>query len=69
MKKVFKITTEEIKGELSVNDRLEYHIFAKDMLEAVKKVLDCSSKGMKITKAELYCKVEEDKDLEEYKEE
>lgn len=68
MKKVFQIKTESISGGL-IKDRFDFHVFAEDILEAVKKVADCSSKKMQIIKAKLFCVVEEDKDLEVYKEE
>ncbi len=68
MKKVFEIETEEKENKL-IPERFTFHIFAEDILEAVKKVIDCISEKMQITQAKLFCVVEEDQDLEEYKKE
>ena len=62
-KKVFKVETEE-KKNISIKQNDEYFVFAKDMKEAIKKVSNTMSNIMQIMSAELYCVVEEDKDLE-----
>ncbi len=65
MKKVFKVGTEEIKS-ISIKLSDEYFVFAKNIGEAIKKVSNSMSNIMQIINAELYCVVEEDKDLEKY---
>jgi hypothetical protein len=68
MKRVFKIKVEE-KNKPLFSKEYDYHIFAKDMTEAIKKVSECISNDEEITEAEFYCSVDEDMDLEDYKEE
>ncbi len=68
MKTVFVVKAVE-KGKELIPQRLEFTVFAEDMSLAIKKVSDCLSDNMEIREAELLCVVEEDKDLEEYKEE
>ncbi len=65
MKKVFKIKTKDN----TILGHQVYHVFAKNMKEAVVKVENVLAKGLYIDEAELICDVEEDKDLEEYKNE
>lgn len=68
MKKVFKITIEE-KENVGYKKCYEYFVFAKDIMEASKKVENCWDESMGVIKAELICVVEEDKDLEKYQDE
>ncbi len=68
MKRVFRVEVEE-KGSLLIGEKHEFHVFAKDMTEAIKKVSGCISKKLEIVEAEISCDVDEDKDLKEYKEE
>ncbi len=65
MKKVFKIETKEIKSKL-IKMTDEYFVFAKDISEAIKKALDCMDDRMQVINAELFCIVEEDRDLKKY---
>ena len=67
MKRVFKIKVEQ-KGNVLLGRKYDYHVFAKDMTEAIKKVLGCIPNDEEITEAEFYCSVNEDMDLEDYKE-
>ncbi len=64
MKKVFKIETKNN----AVMGHQEYNVFAEDIKEAIVKVENILEKGHHIYRAELLVTVEEDEDLEEYKE-
>ena len=64
MKKVFRIKTKNN----AVIGSYEYNVFAKDLKEAIKKVEKVLEKDYYVNEAEILCNVEEDKDLEEYKE-
>ena len=68
MKKLFKVITKHQQESLLGRD-LEYIIFARNIKEAIDKVLKVIHKKYYIKKAEFYCEVDEDSDLEEYKKE
>ena len=67
MKKVFKIKT---KNNKFLNSLLDYVVFAESLSEAidkVQKVISISNiNNEKIIEGELFCEVEEEKDLQEY---
>ena len=67
MKKVFKITVQE-KENIEYKKSYEQFVFAEDISEAVKKVENCWDESMQVVRSELICDVQEDKDLERYKE-
>ncbi len=68
MKKVFNVTTEDNFRTLLSSDN-EFTVFAENISEAVEKVTQVMSEKRRISKAILLCTVEEDSDLESYKEE
>ncbi len=67
MKKVFRITT---KNNAWIQNTNCYDVFAETLSEAVSKVDNvikiANVKEERITKAELFCEVEEDSDLQEF---
>lgn len=69
MKRVFKVKVKEKNKSFFSSNEYDYHVFAQDMTEAVKKVSGCISNDEEIIEAKIYCNVDEDMDLADYKEE
>ncbi len=65
MKKIFKIET---KDNSFIGSTREYNVFAKDISEAVLKIVPLlnEKKNEKIVEAEFLCDLEEDSDLKIY---
>jgi len=65
MKKIFSIKT---KDDSYFGGTFEYNIFAKDISEAVSKIVPLlnKKKNTRIVEAEFLCELEEDKDLKRY---
>ncbi len=63
MKKVFTVDIEEIEDNI-LRARRSHEVFAKDVKEATEKIEQILPEKWHIKKVELFCIVEEDKDLE-----
>lgn len=68
MKKVFRVYT-ELKKNTLVGSSWEITLFAENILSAIEKGQSCMSNDSHVIKAKLLCMVDEDSDLEKYKDE
>jgi hypothetical protein len=68
MKTVFKIETKK-RNRVLLTEGNEYFVFGNKLQNAIQKIEEIIDKEFEIVSGIIYCIVDEDKDLEKYKEE